>query len=66
MMTDFLRFIRNSYCHREERSSLEQRALENNVFSRAYPSLVLDVFGVVQQLKYEEVSVSIRQVLGME
>jgi serine/threonine protein kinase len=60
---DFLRFIRNAYSHREERSSQDQRKLDGNVFLRKYPSLVLDVFNVVQQLGYEQHRSSIRQAL---
>ena len=62
---DLLRFIRNVYAHLDERSEEEQRQLDENIFLRAFPSLVLDVFGVVQQLNYEK-RISIRQVLEMK
>ena len=66
VMIDFLRFIRNAYCHKEERSSRDKSTLNNNVFLRAYPSLVLDVLAVVQQLWNDEDRSSIRQALSME
>ena len=66
VMIDFIRFIRNAYCHKEERSSRERSALNNNVFLRAYPSLVLDVLAVVQRLGYHEERSSISQALKLE
>ncbi|XP_028399203.1 uncharacterized protein LOC114522665 [Dendronephthya gigantea] len=62
---DFLRFIRNAYSHQDERRLPTQLKLESNVFLREYPSLVLDVFTIVQQLGYEKRS-SIYQALMME
>ena len=66
MMIDLIRFIRNAYCHKEERSSRERSTLNNNVFLRAYPSLVLDVLAVVQHLGYHEERSSISQALKLE
>ena len=62
---DLLRFIRNVYAHLDERSEEEQRQLDENIFLRAFPSLVLDVFVVVQQLNYEK-RINIRRVLEMK
>ena len=47
---DLIRFIRNSYAHKQERSSQFQRDLDGNIFLREFPSLVLDTFSVVQNL----------------
>jgi hypothetical protein len=44
---DLLRFIRNAYAHKQERQSHLQDELDKNIFLQIYPSLVLDVFGVV-------------------
>ncbi len=65
MMTEFLRFIRNAYSHKEERSLQDQRNLNDNIILRKCRSLVLDVFGVVQQLEYIQGRSSIRQALEM-
>ncbi|XP_046843497.1 serine/threonine-protein kinase/endoribonuclease IRE1b-like isoform X2 [Xenia sp. Carnegie-2017] len=46
---DLVRFIRNAYAHREERSVDLQEQLENSVFLFKFPPLVVDVFDVVQQ-----------------
>jgi serine/threonine-protein kinase/endoribonuclease IRE1 len=63
---DLLRFIRNAYAHKQERSLRFQRDLDNNIFLRKYPSLVLDVFDVVQQLEFEYRKRSnIRQALNL-
>ena len=60
---DLIRFIRNAYAHRQERSAECQENLENNIFLRKYPSLVLDTFGVVQKLDFDEKRNNIRQAL---
>lgn len=49
---DLLRFIRNAYVHRQERSPYVQSCLDRNPFLCAYPFLVLDVFDVVQDLGF--------------
>ncbi|CAB3999420.1 serine threonine- kinase endoribonuclease IRE1-like [Paramuricea clavata] len=49
---DLLRFIRNAYVHKQERSLKLQEDLDNNIFLQLYPSLVLDVFYVVQDLDF--------------
>ena len=51
---DLIKFIRNAYDHKQERSLQSQQYLDDNIFTRKFPSLVLDVFGVVQQLKLDE------------
>ena len=61
---DLLRFIRNAYAHKQERSLRFQQDLDDNIFLRKYPSLVLDVFDVVQQLEFEYRS-NIRQALSL-
>ncbi|CAB3999419.1 serine threonine- kinase endoribonuclease IRE1-like [Paramuricea clavata] len=49
---DLLRFIRNAYAHKQERSPVAQGYLDRNIFLQTYPSLVLDVFSVVQDLGF--------------
>ncbi|CAB4021650.1 serine threonine- kinase endoribonuclease IRE1-like [Paramuricea clavata] len=49
---DLLRFIRNAYVHKQERSLKLQDDLDRNIFLQLYPSLVLDVFDVVQKLGF--------------
>ena len=61
---DLIRFIRNAYTHKQDRSSNTKLYLDENIFFRAYPSLVLDVFGVVQQLGFDEKRSSIRDALN--
>ena len=61
---DLIRFVRNSYAHKQERSLEFQEELEKNMFLRKFPSLVLDTFFVVQQLGLEHRS-SIRQALSL-
>jgi serine/threonine protein kinase/ankyrin repeat protein len=61
---DLIRFIRNAYAHKQERSHQTQQDLVDNIFIRVYPSLVLDVFGVVQGLGFEETRSSIREALS--
>ena len=63
---DLIRFIRNAYAHKQERTPQTQEELEKNIFLQTYPSLVLDVFGVVQQLKYDETRTNIRDALKLE
>ena len=62
---DLVRFIRNAYAHKQERSFQTQQDLVENIFTWLYPSLVLDVFGVVQELRLEERRSSIREALSM-
>jgi serine/threonine-protein kinase/endoribonuclease IRE1 len=62
---DLIRFIRNAYAHKQERSHQTQQDLVDNIFIRVYPSLVLDVFGVVQGLGFEETRSSIREALSL-
>ncbi|CAB4040121.1 serine threonine- kinase endoribonuclease IRE1-like, partial [Paramuricea clavata] len=62
---DLIRFIRNAYAHKQERSYQTQQDLVDNIFIRVYPSLVLDVFGVVQGLGFEETRSSIREALNL-
>ena len=61
---DLIRFIRNAYAHKQERSHQTKQDLVDNIFIRVYPSLVLDVFGVVQGLGFEETRSSIREALS--
>ena len=49
---DLLRFIRNAYAHQQERTPLAQGYLDSNVFLQTYPSLVLDVFAVIENLGF--------------
>jgi serine/threonine protein kinase len=62
---DLLRFIRNAYAHKQERSLKIQDDLDKNIFLRAYPSLVLDVIAVVQQLGFDKSRSNIRQALSL-
>ena len=62
---DLIRFIRNAYAHKQERSLQFQQHLDNNIFTRKFPSLVLDVFDVVQQLKFDENRSNIREALSL-
>ena len=64
-LIDLIRFIRNAYAHKQERSDQFNRYLDANIFTRSFPSLVLDVFGVVQQLKFDESRSSIREALSL-
>ena len=64
-LIDLIRFIRNAYAHKQERSSQGQQDLLENIFTQVYPSLVLDVFGVVQELGYEESRSSIQEALTL-
>jgi serine/threonine protein kinase len=61
---DLIRFIRNSYAHKQERTFAFQHDIDSNIFLRKFPSLVLDVFFVVQQLGFERRS-NIRQALSL-
>ena len=62
---DLIRFIRNAYAHKQDRSLLTKHQLDKNIFFLLYPSLVLDVFGVVQQLGFDEKRSSIRDALNI-
>jgi serine/threonine protein kinase/ankyrin repeat protein len=61
---DLLRFIRNAYAHKQERSPVAQGYLDRNIFLQSYPSLVLDVFSVVQGLGFDANRSNIEQVLN--
>ena len=63
-LIDLIRFIRNAYAHKHERSVQFQRYLDENIFTRSFPSLVLDVFGVVQQLSLDQSCREISDVLS--
>ena len=63
---DLIRFIRNAYAHKQERSLQFQQHLDDNIFTRKFPSLVLDVFDVVQQLKFHENRSNIREALSLK
>ena len=60
---DLIRFIRNAYAHKQEKSLQSQQHLDDNIFTRIFPSLVLDVLGVVQQLDFDENRSNIREAL---
>ncbi|XP_028392741.1 uncharacterized protein LOC114517269 [Dendronephthya gigantea] len=61
---DLIRFIRNSYAHKQERSLMFQQDVDNNIFLRKYQTLVLDAFGVVRKLGYDTSRSNIHQVLS--
>ena len=62
---DLIRFIRNAYAHKQERSLQFQQHLDDNIFTRKFPSLVLDVFDVVQQLENVEERSNICEALSL-
>ena len=62
-LIDLIRFIRNAYAHKQERSVQFQRHLDENIFTCKFPSLVLDVFDVVQQLRLNQSCTEISDVL---
>ena len=62
---DLIRFIRNAYAHKQERSLQSQQHLDDNIFTRKFPTLVLDVFGVVQKLTLDENRSNIREALSL-
>ena len=64
-LIDLIRFIRNAYVHKDEKSVQFQRCLDENIFTCEFPSLVLHVFGVVQQLKFDESHSNIRDALSL-
>ncbi|CAB3987252.1 serine threonine- kinase endoribonuclease IRE1-like [Paramuricea clavata] len=61
---DLLRFIRNAYAHKQERSPAVQAVLNRNAFLHIYPSLVLDVIVVVQKLGFDKSRSNIQQAIG--
>ncbi|XP_028411768.1 uncharacterized protein LOC114534512 [Dendronephthya gigantea] len=63
MIIDLLRFIRNAYAHRNEKSFRVQVYLDDKIFLHTYPSLVLDVFNVIQRLGLRERRRDINDVL---
>ena len=62
---DLIRFIRNSYAHKQKRSLGFQTALDKNIFLRKFQSLVLDAFFVVQQLGFDNHRSNISQALKL-
>ena len=64
-LIDLIRFIRNAYAHRQDRSDLIQTFLGAHIFTRVFPSLVLDVFVVVRRLKFDETRNNIREALSL-
>ena len=62
---DLIRFIRNAYAHKQERSLQFQQYLDDNIFTRLFPSLVLDVFGVVQQMDFDKNRSNIHEALSL-
>ena len=52
-LIDLIRFIRNAYAHRQDKSLRVREDLDKNIFLHKYPCLVLDVLDVVQKLGYE-------------
>ena len=62
-LIDLIRFIRNAYAHKQERSPQGQQDLVENIFTQVYPSLVLDVFDVAQELGLNESRSSIQEAL---
>ena len=62
---DLIRFIRNAYAHKQERSLQFQQYLDDNIFTRLFPSLVLDVFGVVQQMDFDKNRSNIQEALSL-
>ena len=52
-LIDLIRFIRNAYAHRQDKSLKVQEDLDKNIFLRMYPHLVLDAFDVVHELGYK-------------
>ena len=65
-LIDLIRFIRNAYAHKQERSPQGQQDLLENIFTQVYPSLVLDVFGVVQDLEFYESRSNIQEALTFD
>ena len=64
-LIDLIRFIRNAYAHKQERSARVQKSLDDNIFNCLFPSLVLDVFSVVQQLNFDQNRSNIREALSL-
>ncbi|CAB3999418.1 probable myosin light chain kinase DDB_G0292624 [Paramuricea clavata] len=54
---DLLRFIRNAYAHKQERSPVAQGYLDRNIFLQSYDSLVIDVLRVVQDLGFLKLTI---------
>ncbi|CAB4033822.1 serine threonine- kinase endoribonuclease IRE1-like, partial [Paramuricea clavata] len=66
-LIDLIRFIRNTYSHRQDKSLQLQQDLDKNIFLHKYPSIVLDVLSVVQELGFheDESRNNIRQALSL-
>ena len=58
-----LRFVRNTYAHMSERSREVQDYLDSNILLHTYPSLVRDVFYVIQRLDLRKIRRDINDVL---
>jgi serine/threonine-protein kinase/endoribonuclease IRE1 len=66
-LIDLIRFIRNTYNHKHDKSLQLQQDLDKNIFLHKYPSIVLDVLSVVQELGFheDESRSNIRQALSL-
>ena len=64
---DLVRFFRNAYSHKEERSLRTKRILDNSIFFKKFPSLVLDVFAALQNAGFldDETRSNIRHAMSM-
>ena len=67
-LIDLIRFIRNTYNHKQDKSLQLQEDLDKNIFLHKYPSIVLDVLSVVQELGFheDESRSNIRQALSLK
>lgn len=45
---DLVRFVRNAYAHKEEQPEVIKRRINENLFLKAFPSLVLEVYLALQ------------------
>jgi serine/threonine-protein kinase/endoribonuclease IRE1 len=66
-LIDLIRFIRNTYNHKHDKSLQLQQDLDKNIFLHKYPYIVLDVLSVVQELGFheDESRSNIRQALSL-
>ena len=65
-LIDLIRFIRNAYAHRQDKSLRVREDLDKNIFLHKYPCLVLDVLDVVQKLGYDETRSNIGEALSLD
>ena len=65
-LIDLIRFIRNAYAHRQDKSLRVREDLDKNIFLHKYPSLVLDVLDAVQKLGYDETRSNIGEALSLD